>query len=473
MVFRHKRAASWTFFGIAGGALLAAIIMPTEYTSTAKFLVGREVMDSVVSPEQTNPVTHDDVTEEDMNSEVGLLQATDVLRQVVVSCGLDSRKLLSEYILGPAPREKKIDKAVERLISNLVIEPEKKSHLIDVSYTNKDPQLAHRVMQALASAYIQKHVEVHSPPGAVQFFDEETGHYKKDLDDSAAKLTDFSKLSNGVAPTVARDLTLQKLAEFKFALDGTEAEIKANDDRIRSLEKQAASTPQSIVTAERNTDDAQVLQGLKNTLMTLQLKRTELLTKFQPDYPLVVEADKEIKDTQASIAAEEAKPIKELTSERSPTYAWIDEELAKDRADGVALRARAASERETVQDYEVQSRDLEQKGIQQLELTRSLKTNEENYLLYLRKREEARMTQALNSTRIVNVAIALPPTMPILPSNSRLLVLLLGIFIALTVTSGTVFACEKFDPSFRTPTEIADELNIPVLAAVPSTSAPA
>ena len=51
MVFRHKRAASWTFFGIVGGTILAAIFMPTEYTSTAKFLIGREVMDPVVSPE--------------------------------------------------------------------------------------------------------------------------------------------------------------------------------------------------------------------------------------------------------------------------------------------------------------------------------------------------------------------------------------------------------------------------------------
>jgi uncharacterized protein involved in exopolysaccharide biosynthesis len=217
----------------------------------------------------------------------------------------------------------------------------------------------------------------------------------------------------------------------------------------------------------REQDSAQILQGLKNTLMTLQLKRTELLTKYQPDYPLVQEVDKQIADTEASIATEESKPIKEQTTDRNPTYSWINEELAKSKAEYGALKAQVAAQQAIVAKYEAEARDLEQKGLIEQDLLRSQKTDEENYLLYLRKLEQARMTEALDRTRIGNVAIAQQPVVPTLPSNSRFLVLLLGTFIAATVTLGAVVIQEYLDPSFRTPAEVSAELNIPVLAAVP------
>jgi uncharacterized protein involved in exopolysaccharide biosynthesis len=465
--FRHKRIAALCFFGILSGAILAAMLQPAEYRATTKFLVDRERMDPVVSPEQNAPnAARSDVTEEEINSEVGLLQDDDVLRQVVTSCGLDQPKS-SWSIFGQASPEKRTAKAIGRLAAQLQIEPVKKSNLVEVSYTSTDPQLAARVLRVLGDAYIQKHVAVHTPPGQLQFFDQETERYRKNLNDAEQQVKQFSEQDGGVAPQVSRDITLQKLSEFHASLQQTRAEIAGTAERIRTLEKQAGITPERLTTSMRQLDDATVLQGLKNTLMQLELKRTELLTKYQPTYPLVQEVDKQVADTKASIAREETKPIKEETTDRNPTYSWINEELAKAKAEYSGLQARAAAQEAIVANYEAKTRDLEQKGLVEQDLLRTVKADEENYLLYLRKREQARMTEALDSTRIVNVVIAQQPVVPSLPSNSRFLVLLFGTLIAAAVTIGTVFIQEHFDPSFRTPAEVHAELNIPVLAAVP------
>jgi len=200
-------------------------------------------------------------------------------------------------------------------------------------------------------------------------------------------------------------------------------------------------------------------------LMGLELKRTELLTKYQPTYALVQEVDKQIADTRASIAAE--GPIREETTDRNPTYAWINEELAKARADYSALQARAAAIQAIVSMYEAKARKLEAKGIVQQDLLRTMKTDEENYLVYQRKREEARMTDALDRTRIINVAVAERPGVPALPANSPWTSLVVGFLLAVTVSLGMAVTLEYFDPSFRTPGEVLAELNIPVLAAVP------
>jgi uncharacterized protein involved in exopolysaccharide biosynthesis len=466
--FRRKGTAMLCFFGILFGSVLAAVFQPAQYRATTKFLVDRERQDPVVSPEQNAPIVmRNEVTEEELNSEIELLQSEDVLRQVVVSCGLDQRKSLKEYVFGPMSPEKRIAKATTRLQDTLQIEPIKKSDLISVTYTSRDPQLAARVLRTLGDAYIQKHVAVHTAPGQVQFFDVETERYKKDLGDAEAQLKAFSEQPNGVAPRMTRDITLQKLSEFRSSLQQTRAEMAATEERINTLQKQAGTTPERLTTSMRQQDDFQVLQGLKNTLMTLELKRTELLTKYQPTYPLVQEVDKQVADTKASIAAEEAKPIKEETTDRNPTYAWINEELAKAKAEYSGLQARAAAQQAIVEKYETQTRDLEQKGLAEEDLLRTVKTDEENYLLYQRKREQARMTEALDRTRIVNVAIAEQPVVPSLPSNSPALVMLLGTLLAATVTLGAMFIQEYLDPSFRTPAEVSAELNIPVLAAVP------
>jgi uncharacterized protein involved in exopolysaccharide biosynthesis len=468
IAFRRKRIAAFCFFGILAGAIIATVLRPAEYRATTKFLVDRERLDPVISSEQNVPLAvNNQVSEEELNSEVGLLQDNDVLRQVVVSCGLDRGKSLSEYVFGPASPEKKIAKAATRLAADLQIEPMKKSNLIEVSYTSTDPQLAAHVLTVLGDAYIQKHVAVHTPPGQVQFFEQETERYKKNLSDAEAQLKQFSEQEDGVAPQVTRELTLQKLSEFRSGFQQTRAEMAGVEQRIRTLEKQAGITPERLTTSKRTQDDAQVLQGLKNTLMQLELKRTELLTKYQPSYPLVQEVDKEIADTQSSIANEESKPIKEETTDRNPTYAWISEELAKAKAEYSGLQARAVATQAIVGNYESKTRDLEQKGLVEQDLLRAIKADEESYLLYMRKREQARMTEALDSTRIVNVAMAEQPVVPSLPSNSRSMMLLFGAFIASTVALGAVFIQEYLDPSFRTPAEVSAELNIPVLAAVP------
>lgn len=466
--FRHKRIAMLCFFGLLLGAVLAALFQPAQYRATTKFLVDRERQDPIVSPEQNaSVVMRSEVTEEELNSEIELLQSGDVLRQVVTSCGLDQVKSLREVILGPMTPEKRIAKATERLQNTLQIEPIKKSDLISVSYTSPDPQLAARVLRALGDAYIQKHVDVHTAPGQVKFFDEETERYKKDLNDAETQLKVFSEQPDGVAPQMTRDITLQKLSEFRSSLQQTRAEMAATEQRISTLQKQAGITPERLTTSMRQQDDAQVLQGLKNTLMNLELKRTELLTKYQPTYPLVQEADKQIADTKASIAVEEAKPLKEETTDRNPTYAWINEELAKAKAEYSGLQARAAAQQAIVEKYEAETRDLEKKGLMEQDLLRTVKTDEENYLLYQRKREQARMTEALDRTRIVNVAIAEQPVVPSLSSNSPAAVVLIGILLATVVTLGAVFIQEYLDRSFRTPAEVSAELNIPVLAAVP------
>ena len=156
-----------------------------------------------------------------------------------------------------------------------------------------------------------------------------------------------------------------------------------------------------------------------------------------------------------------------MTTDQNPTYAYVSTELAKAKADYSALEARAAAMQSIISLYKTQATQLEQKGIQEQDLQRIIKTDEENYLLYQHKREEARMSDMLDQTHILNVAVAEAPAVPVLPTGSRMVFVVLGLVLGAVMSVGLALALDYFDPSFRTPSEVLSELNIPVLAAVP------
>jgi uncharacterized protein involved in exopolysaccharide biosynthesis len=100
-------------------------------------------------------------------------------------------------------------------------------------------------------------------------------------------------------------------------------------------------------------------------------------------------------------------------------------------------------------------------------LVHDLKSAEDRYLLYVDKREEARIGDALDLGGILNVAIAEQPVVPELPKLSELTFGLIGLVLAGTVSVSLAFAADYLSPAFRTPDEVVDFLRAPVLASLP------
>lgn len=211
------------------------------------------------------------------------------------------------------------------------------------------------------------------------------------------------------------------------------------------------------------------MQQLKTTLLNLELKRTELLAKFEPSYRPVQEVQAQIEQTLEAIAKAEESPVHEETTNRNPSYEWLQSELTKSNADLASLHARATATRSATQQYRTKLDEIHESEMTQQDLIREVKETEANYLLYAQKREEARIGDALDRQKIMDVAIAETATVPALPAYPhRALALLVGLLLASFVSPGLAFAVDYFDPSVRTPDELREALQIPVLAALPS-----
>jgi len=226
--------------------------------------------------------------------------------------------------------------------------------------------------------------------------------------------------------------------------------------------------PERSVTQIRTADNPELLRTLKASLLDLDLKRTQLLTKFEPTHRLVQEIEQEILQAKAAIAAEKLNPLRDETTDLNVNYAWAKAELQKAEVEMKGLQARAGTTRAHLTEYRALARQLGEEAITQDDLTSSEKVAEENYLLYVKKREIARMGDALDDGGIVNVAIAERPVVPQLPVWPAAAVVLMGLVMAVTAGTGAAFAADYMDPTLRTPEEVVACLQIPVLASLPA-----
>lgn len=211
IVFRHNRLMALAFAGILTGSVVVAVLQPNQYKSHMKILVKRERVDPVVTAQSsTIPQFSTPVSEEELNSEVELLTSTDVLEKVVVGSNLQKpnafwARLFSSREKSDAEKttdeQIKIAEAVAKLAKDLKIGVVKKTDLISVDYQSSDAKLAARVLNNVANSYLEKHVEVHRPPAALDFFQQEAKRYQTGLAEAEARLVDSTKKRGGFRPT--------------------------------------------------------------------------------------------------------------------------------------------------------------------------------------------------------------------------------------------------------------------------------
>src|SRR5436190_426713 len=91
IIFRRRRLVTFTFLGVfLVGALFALDELIDEiYEGRIRLLIKKERIDAMLTPESNLQQRIGDLTEDELNSEVQLIQSRDVLEKVVDTWALD------------------------------------------------------------------------------------------------------------------------------------------------------------------------------------------------------------------------------------------------------------------------------------------------------------------------------------------------------------------------------------------------
>jgi uncharacterized protein involved in exopolysaccharide biosynthesis len=472
-MLRHK----WLVLGIFSSLFLFVVFVAwfwasRYYVSEMQVVVEQGRTDPAITSAQNAAVlSNKGVTPDQINSEITLLKGEDILLKVAETCGLANNWTDSELWLPNDPdriKAARIQSAAIKLEKGVKVDVEKVSDVITVKYGSMgDPKIPACVLQNIGKLYLDKRLQLRRPMGSTNFFAQQTEMYRQELAGVEARLAGFSREEGVAAPDVLRTDVAQQVAASMAALHTTQQQIAGDEDRLKAVNAQLKETPERITTQQSSHAANLLMQQLETTLLDARLKRTQLLVKYDPSFPLVREADEEIAKTAAAIAKAKQMNYADQTTDLNPTYQLLQQDAARTRLDLATQRATSAAIVNTIKIMRAQMVDLDGMSVRQTKLLREEKADEANYLLYLNKREQERTSDALDRRRIADVAIAVPPVVPALPAFNPFLVGFGGLILAILAAVAGAFIAEWMDPSFRSPDEVIDTLNLPVLATIP------
>lgn len=478
VTFRRRRLIRKAFVWSLLGGILAVMLFGVLYESDSEIAVRPwtrtpAAITADLSPRPSVPGDNNGV-EEAINSEIELLTTDDILQHVVVTCKLQygipkwyTPAKLWVYKTVPGYWDQLIPKAVAKLNDDLEIDEVKSSNMLTIAYTSKSPDMAACVTRALDGFYLAKHNAAWRPQRMFDFFAQQAADYKKRLYDDERAMVEWQKSNDAVESPARMAEAVSQMGAFTAAMRQTQAGEAANRGQLKSGDDQRAVLSPRMDTTQTVSDNYQLMAQLKASLVQLQLQRTSLLVKYDPSYPLVKAVDTQIQQAQQAIAEQQNEPVHDTSTGPNPIVLYLDQVNAGNRIQLAGQEQQLKVMNDIVQKYHDEATDFDLKAMIQNDMYRDVNATQTNYLLYLTKREEGRIEDMLDKRQIDNVTIVKPPTVPVIPTFNPLVLVALAVVLAVIIAISLAFVVDYLDPSFRTPDEVQEFLDVPVFASIP------
>jgi uncharacterized protein involved in exopolysaccharide biosynthesis len=434
VLYSRRRLLFGILFAIVGAGMVVTFLTPPAYQSTMKILVTRDRLDPQVTPaEKNSDVLRGEITEDEFNSELEILQSNAVIEAVARQLGIDKQyeeasrgrfararaRLANVYrsFHGQTAPEA-MERAVSDISEHLEAVPVKKSRVIKVTYKDSDPERAARTLDELYRQYAEHHLRLRQNSKAANVFHQQSEAFDRKLQEATEELKRFDERNGVSANTAQRELVLRQFYETQDQLDRTRTEIRETEQRIAALKTQLASQPERIE-SESRTKYVSARDKIKDEILTLELQRTQLLQKYQPGSRLVKDVEERLARTRELLAREEQSPPREQTTVLNEVHRRLTGELLAAQANLTTLAERERSLASLDRQYKARVSRFDARTLERAELERARAVNEEAYLLYRKKAQEADIVNALNQERIVNFSLAEPPSVSRRPVSPK------------------------------------------------------
>ena len=298
----------------------------------------------------------------------------------------------------------------------------KDSNLIELKVMHNDPLTASKIANTISDQYLELISEKNQSQmtKSVGFLDAQREKVDNDLDEVIEKLKDFESKPGGVAFLEQQFTTKnQDLSKYQSMLNDTRVELRQVEAEAQQIGQELQGIPETVTgkrtlegqTSEVVTEEANpVYVQLKQNYVTKTAQVAALNAKIQSIAGIIIEIRQDVDQIQKELVERKAE-LEKLESEKTRM---------------------------------VTARDLLAEKVTQTQIAKSID---------------------LGDTTIYVVSPAMVPSSPVKP-NKKLniaVAFVLGLMIAVFVA----FLMEFMDNTVKSPGEVTEKLNVPVLGVIP------
>ena len=183
---------------------------------------------------------------------------------------------------------------------------------------------------------------VHRPDGELHFFEQQTKESRRQLEDSKQRLLQFTTSHKVISAAAGTRLGAAEVERSSTSARGK----RESKSRRRSREcgnwSSRFQVPERTTTLVRTADNPELLRP-ESELLDLQLKRTQLLTKFEPSHRWCRKWTSKLPRRNTTIVARTVSPVRDETTDKEPHFEWATSELQRAQVQLKALQSRAAA----------------------------------------------------------------------------------------------------------------------------------
>jgi polysaccharide chain length determinant protein (PEP-CTERM system associated) len=457
---RRMVTLATVFAVIALAALLIAITIPKKYDSSTTILV-----------QESNIVTG---LMEGRAVATGVADRAGIAREVIFSRKVMNGILESGGWLAKNPTPVEQDRIAEDITNRTKI-TSPRDNLIQIEYSDKDPERSFHVTQRFAELFIQESLAAKERESreAYEFINSQVEDYHRKLAEAEENLKKYREENVDAHPGSEAD-TNSRISTLRSSLEQT----RLNLMELRSTESALASQ----LSGESEVTAVQTRSGVyRAQLAELQGQLEKLLLTYTDQYPDVVRIRHQMEDIRKQLETEENRkkdPSQPMGLDQnvqfSPLYAELRSKLADTRRQIAAGESRMTATEALLNSELDRSRRVATSESALAELTRDYEVNRDVYQDLLKRRENARVSMNLDEEgRGLTFRIQEPAVMPVRPAGLRPMHLAIaGMTLALALPLGLLFGYARFDPRVRSAAMIESVAGVPLLVTIPSYPTP-
>ncbi|HEX5966297.1 MAG TPA: polysaccharide biosynthesis tyrosine autokinase [Pyrinomonadaceae bacterium] len=351
---------------------------------------------------------------------------------------------------------KRLAPYVGMILNGLKVEPVKESRgyyketrLIDIKYSHTDPQVASKVVNAIAETYVfsnlEKKTETNSTTGG--FLQKRIAELQQQIRTGEERLVNYARNNQIISLDPNQNTVVERLAGLNRQLLEAESERKTAEAAYNAAKAPGAATALDA--------DAKQVTDIESKLVDLRQKRALLLVDATEEAPEVKEVDQQVGELD--------KQLKDLLSRKSATlltnfHTRYQQALAREQALRKSFdeqRAQTLSQNEAAINYRIIQ--------QEIETNRTLL----NGLLQGAKENDVVLAGKPNNISIVDYGLA--PDVPVGPNRGRTIIG--AFFLSIGLGVGVALFLEYLDDTVHSTEEVERLLHLPALAVIPAVGA--
>jgi polysaccharide biosynthesis transport protein len=323
----------------------------------------------------------------------------------------------------------------------------KETRLIDIRYTHSDPQVAAKIVNAVATVFVHSNLEKKNETNSSQskFLAERIAELQSQIRDGSERLQNYGKSQEIISLDQNQNTVVERLAGLNRQL------LEAEKDRTDAEAAYFASQRPGAAEAKAE-DGAKVIAEYESKLAELRAKRDQLLQENTEEWFEVKEVNQQIAIFEKQLADTRNQATKIVKTNIDTRYREAKAREDTLRAAYNKQRAETMAQNEAAITYRI--------------IDQEVKTNTEllNGLLQKSKENDVVLAGTPNNIHVVDYAIS--PDEPVGPGRMRVVVLAL----VLSLGFGMAFAIflEYLNDTVRSTEDVEKMLRLPTLAVIPA-----